>query len=670
MSMTQVQFEALVRKLENYSREQPANYKFRVRLLALLGYVYIIAVLALIIILSFFFLPFLFSLVQSLLANSRRSGRLVLLLILFGVGIPVVLLFVILKSLLIRIPPPEGLAVKRRQVPRLFQLLDEFRRELRTPALHHVLITETFNASVAQIPLFGIFGGYRNYLMLGLPLMQTLAPAEFRAVLAHELGHLSGKHGQFGHWIYRMRRSWQKILEGFQNTTMEASQSGEMNSVESMLALAGLLGSGIFGSFFNWYVPFFTAYSFVLARADEYEADRYSAKLAGAKNLAAALISLEVKGNYVLPAFWDEIRAKADSQATPPAPYAEIAVRMQRQIKPEQAKTWLQVALMAKTDYVDTHPCLQDRLTALGCKPNQVPALLKPARGTAAQQFLGKALPHLVQYFDRAWQQEVGADWQHYHSQVQQQQQRLEELEQQDAATESAVGEGQSLSIEQLWERAVLKVRLKQSEEALPDLKAVLAEYPNHQGGNFVLGQILLQQGDRAGISYLETAMRQDGDLFEQGARLISAFLQEQEGEEAAERYRQQAKEQYEIVNNARLERSRVTHNHNFRLSGLSVAALDSIRQQLRQYAGIEAAYLVQKVVKYLPESPFYVLGIETNHAMFGREARSQATELMEKLVEELQLPGETWLELLDSDNLALKIKFRQMEGALIYQKG
>ena len=672
-SMTQPQFETLVRKLEKYSRKNPASYKFRVRMLAFLGYAYIFAVLALVIAFSFFFFPFLFSVIQSLVANTRRSGRLVIFLVLFGVGIPVVLLLVILKSLWIHIPPPEGLAVNRRQVPRLFHILEEFRRELKTPPFHRVLLTDEFNAAVAQVPRFGLFGGYRNYLIIGLPLMQTLAPAEFRAALAHELGHLSGKHGQFSHWIYRLRISWYQILEAFQNTMKQTSHGGQMNSIQSMLVLAGWLGSGIFTSFFNWYVPFFSAYSFVLARADEYEADRYSAKLAGAKNLAAALISLEIRGNYVWRSFWDEIREKADSQETVPAPYAELTANMQRTIEPEQAKTWLQKALLAKTNYQDTHPCLQDRLTALGCKPNQIPALLKSTKVTAAQQFLGKALPHIVQYFDRHWQEAIGADWTYHHQQVQAQQQRLEELEQQAKTTQAAQTEtappeeGQALSTEQRWERAVLKARLKQPEEAIPDLKAVLAEYPHHRDSNLLLGQILLKQGDRAGIPYLETAMRQDGNLFGQGAKLICAFLQEQDGQEAAERYWKQANEEYEIVNQARMERSRVNHSNEFRLPDLPEEAIESLRQQLSQHKGVKAAYLVQKVVKYLPESPFYVLAIEANSAMFDREARSQEIALMEKLAQELRLPGETWFELLHSENLALKIKLRQMAGAQIY---
>ena len=721
MSMTEAQFKQLVRKLETFSRKQPANYKLRVRMLAVMGYVYILAVLIIIAVLSALFFPVLFSWIQALSeARTRAGGRIIVLLLIFGVGLPLVLLFSIVNALWIYIPAPEGVAVNRRQVPRLFQLIDEFQRELRTPRFHRVLLTDEFNAAVMQRPRLGIFGGYQNYLILGLPLMQTLAPAEFRAVLAHELGHISGKHGQFGHWIYRLRYSWEQILESFQKTATQGQHAGE-NAIGLMLALAGSLGFYLFYGFFSWYVPFFSAYSFVLARADEYEADRYSAKLAGAKNLASALVSLEIKGGYLLPAFWSEMRDQANAD-TLPNPYSDLSASMRRAIAPEQAKTLLQQVLAEETGYVDTHPCLKDRLAALGCRPNQVPGLLKPVKGTAAQQFLGQALPHILKHFNQTWQQTFGGAWQHRQRQLQQQKERLAELEQKKTtqpkpatasrsptlpqgqkaesptqssaqsstqspvqpvsqAAESSAGtatgqaveplqtgvEGQSLSLDQLWERAVLKIKLKQLEAAIPDLKAVLAEYPNHQDSNRLLGHILLERGERAGIQYLETAMKQNSNLFLDGAKLIYAFLQEQDGEEAAERYLAQAKQQYEIVNKARLERTGVSQNHALALPALPDAERQSMQQQLSQYQTIKAAYLVQKVVQYLPESPFYVLAIESESSMFDDMALSQDDKLMNKLANELRFSGELYLVLLDSEELALKIKLRQMEGALIY---
>lgn len=51
----------------------------------------------------------------------------------------------------------------------------------------------------------GVLGWHVNYLILGLPLMQAVSPEQFRAIVAHELGHLSRNHSRFAGWIYRVR---------------------------------------------------------------------------------------------------------------------------------------------------------------------------------------------------------------------------------------------------------------------------------------------------------------------------------------------------------------------------------------------------------------------------------------------------------------------------------
>ena len=130
--------------------------------------------------------------------------------------------------------------------PKLFELIDEVCSQVDGPRLHNVLLTEDFNAGIVQTPRLGPFGWQRNHLLIGLPLLQALSPAEFRAVLGHEYGHLSGNHGRFSGWIYRVRQTWTQLL-----TTLHEQRRHF---------------SFIFEWFLDWYAPFFNAYSFVLAR--------------------------------------------------------------------------------------------------------------------------------------------------------------------------------------------------------------------------------------------------------------------------------------------------------------------------------------------------------------------------------------------------------------------
>lgn len=111
-----------------------------------------------------------------------------------------------------------------------------------------MLLSDDFNAAVTQVPRLGIFGWPRNYLLLGLPLMKVLSREQFKAVLAHEYGHLAGGHARLSNWIYRQRQRWGKLLNAL------SEYQG--------------YGSFLFLPFLRWYTPYFNAFSFPLARAE------------------------------------------------------------------------------------------------------------------------------------------------------------------------------------------------------------------------------------------------------------------------------------------------------------------------------------------------------------------------------------------------------------------
>ena len=655
MSFTQARFDRLVRRLEPLSKKQPGQYKFRVWLLSLLGYAYIIFVLAALWFLTASILPPLISFLTNSGRMTFRAIRYKGIFLLFVIGIPIVLSIIILDALWVSVPAPEGLEVKRQKCPDLFKMIHSIAKELGTPPFHHVLITSEFNASVVQVPRFGLFGLYTNYLVIGLPLMQVFSPAQFRAVLAHEFGHLSGKHGQFGHWIYRIRRTWYTLCDRLQDM--------RNRSDNELIMVATALGTSLFESFFNWYAPFFAAYSFVLARADEYEADRYSARLAGSRNLAAALANLEVQGRALNTVFWPQIYQRADSESDLPEPFSELETFAKIPLNPEDIKTWLKEAFVRQTDTADTHPCLRDRLVALKCPAKQVPDLLKPNKITAAQQFLGKALPSIVQNLNQEWQLTMQAKWQHRHRVAQHMRDRIETLDNHPNDTDK------ELTTEDLCEKALLKANLGEMDEAIALVQSVLTEDANDDYANLVLGQLLLHKGDKQGIQYIEIAMEKNFRLVPKALPIIGDFLAQTEGEDAAQQYRKQARQRFENQDQARRERSHVSHHHQFKLHGLSPDEIDVLNQQLAMYRPIKAAYLVQKVVKYMPERPLYVLGVESSIASTDREGAEENLALSDRLVKKLDTAYDVLIVILDINYTALKSLFRQMDGACIYQR-
>src|SRR5690606_25897917 len=158
---------------------------------------------------------------------------------------------------------------------------------------------------IVQVPRLGLFGWQKNYLILGLPLMQLLSLDEFKAVLAHEFGHLSGAHGRFGAWIYRVRTGWARLNEWRQQQRR--------------------WGSFVFVPCCGWCAPKFAAYSFVQARRQEYEADQLAAEALGADAIGRALVRLNLKARELSERYWPTVYAAADRDPTPTvAPFAAL----------------------------------------------------------------------------------------------------------------------------------------------------------------------------------------------------------------------------------------------------------------------------------------------------------------------------------------------------------
>src|SRR3989442_14276269 len=101
--------------------------------------------------------------------------------------------------------------------------------------------------------------------------MLAVSPEEFRATVAHEFGHFSGKHGKFGATIYRQTVTWHRIWD----------QLSKSNA------------SWLLSSFLSWYMPKFEALSFALRRTNEYEADAAAVQIGGARANATDLMRFD-----------------------------------------------------------------------------------------------------------------------------------------------------------------------------------------------------------------------------------------------------------------------------------------------------------------------------------------------------------------------------------------
>ena len=643
------EYENMVKNLEAFARRSPALYRFQVGALAALGYFYALAILLV------------------ALAVALGVGYALLSGHLSAMGVKVelfALIFcgIIFRALWVRMAPPdEGLALDRQNSPRLFAMLDDLTSKLRAPKFHHVLLDTDFNAGVMQVPRLGILGWQRNYLVLGLPLMEALSPEQFQSVLAHEIGHLSGSHSRFAGWIYRVRQTWNQLMQSLD---------------------AGSSASQIFTVFFDWYAPFFSAYSFALARANEYEADRCAAQVAGAKNMADALVSVHIAGRLLSERYWPAVNELVNQQPLPPdASIADMTQYLRRGAAPDDAALWLDEALRQKTDYDDTHPALSDRLTALGALPNvksvhpSLPDRLAaiagetetaprmapaPVTETAAERYFGPTRQAFTERLSRNWQQKVTPVWKARFENARKMQQGLAELE------EKALR--QPLTDAEALQRVEWIEEFRGSEAAILAYEERLRQKPDDLIASFAMGRLLLENNDANGIALLEHAMaKEPGSVFA-GCQIMYGYLMRQGRETDAETYRRRYLGHVDLTQEAKRERSTFLDRDAYAPHGLSAAEVSALTAQFSAYAWIKEVVLVRKVVTLFPEKPCFLLGFLEDSSWYQLTSDEATAAHIKQLASAIQFPQELHILAL-AKHKGLNKKIRLQPSAVIYRK-
>lgn len=614
------QFESLIESVEETAARSPGRYRSILAGMALLGYVYIAAVLLLL-------LGCVALLIWGVIVGG--SGGL-LLLKTFGVAL-IALIVLVVRSMWVKLDPPQGVPLARNESPALFDAIDAVRDRVRGPRIHEVIVTEDFNAAVVQHPRFGIFGFPRNYLILGLPLMQALSPDELRAVIAHEIGHLTRSHGMFGAWIYRLRAGWAQLADALSQEQHWASF--------------------LFVPFFSWYAPRFAAYSFVQARSQEYEADRLSAAVVGNELSASALVRVRVEGDR-LGQFWREVFRKAEVHEAPvDAPFTQLEEVFANATTEDHATKVIERALRLKTGRQDTHPELADRLAALGAAVANPGA--KPL--SAATAFLGPISHRLATDFDARWRDRISQWWQERHASIATARSRISELR--DKVRD------QSATAEEEWELASTVDALGPDQEAIAAFETVLARNPEHVGAHAALGRLLLTVGNEGGIRHYTEAFNRDSLVTLEACNHISDFLRSRGRVEEAEHYSGLALKSADDLELARDERRRVDTKDRFLPHGLDPAVAERLAADIARHGDVRKVWLVRKQVEKFPDVPLYVLGVLHNEKWWSFSKTSTAEYLVDML-SKLEYPGETYIVALYGPKRRLKSIFKAVTGS------
>lgn len=610
----QAKFDLLVRQLERSARQHTTNYQFRVALLAAIGYGYI----ALICFLLFGSLWVVRWTIESIQHHPIAVDPNQLWL-LFGL--------VAISTFWVQYIPLNDREIHPAEFPELFDSIDKLRHRLKAPPIHHVVINYDHNAAIYQAPRLGMFGWYRNYLILGLPLLQSLTPEQFQATLAHELGHLSGNDSQFVGWIYRVRYMWEQLTRD--------------NSFF------------VFQWFFRWYEPLIKAYSLVLIRDREYTADALAKRMTNQEISATDLIQTYIYHYYLEECFGRQLDRQAHERETPPKDVVtQMLASLRQPLDPKAAEIWLGLALGEATDTDDTHPCLSDRLVAMGY-PTPKSWVPQPILHTAAEHFFGDKLADLAKDLDLQWYKHRQTSWLSQYQRAQYQREHLSLL--------NLLATTQILTFSQTIIRAELTGELGDELTALPLWEEIFDRSPHHPEANYQIGKILVSRGHQRGCTYLERSIALDPDLVIPSCERLYHFYTYQGKSDLAQIYLAWRQQHLPKQWRSQLDR-KIKATDLFIPHDLTPDLIDEIRTQLIHHRLVRRAYLVRKPMPIFPDHYIYILAIKLANARIhnSRQGSSHQAdeqierELCDRLSIEINLGKRSIIAIFDRHNSAL----------------
>ena len=505
--MTLERWHELSQRLERLARRRPALYRLRVLLVASLGYAVIGGAI-------------LVTAAGAAVAGALAVEAHAVLPAVLALSLTAVVV-TMAHSLWAALPAPraQGLPLEPGVAPRLDELIADVRAALRAPKLSAVLLDCDANAGVMQRPRLLGLAGMRSTLLIGLPLIQALTVGELRAVLAHEFGHVCGRHGRFATWVIRQRLTWGRLL-----TELHAGRHRKLFFV--------------LGRFFGWYSPYLHAHTDALERAREFEADRVAAAVAGRATTEHTLLKITIVSAFIARIFHPALDRRALTEAEPPVgAQSELAEALSRPEGPPEAGAWLQAALRDLGQPFASHPPLAERLAALAELPGGGTA--RPGDERPAFELLGAEREVITRRVDATWRKSVAPAWHRRHR----------ELREVASVHERLVERAERGALPPADLRTLARTTeiLGGPAEAKPVLARLLEAEPKDAFGHFTLGRILLDEEDVGGLEHLHRAMA-DPAAEPAACELAYAFLLRRGRAEEAAQYRRRAHRRLRVI--------------------------------------------------------------------------------------------------------------------------
>jgi hypothetical protein len=503
--------EGLAEKLHALNESRPQAYLSVVVGFTVLGYL-LISLLPLVLLVSILKIT---NNIGEATTWADWSALLIWLAIGIGTG------FMTYLMLRLRVSSPRGLGLKTDKAPQLYDLLDELQQVFKHPKIHRVVLHDQFNLDFIPVPRFGLPLLTLNVLYIGLPILQSLSPAQFRALLARKLGQYSMAHNRMTHWVYRFRQYATLYQHAYQK-----------QSRDQWFYLP-------FKWFFQLFVPLINTITIHAIRMDELEADNYGREIMNDDEFADTLIRHEVVKHFLQEKFYPKIQNLLEKNPQQPEflPHRSMAKVLRTGLTDHEVATTLETLIKQEPTWDAPLPGLHTRLENMSYRNLTLPP---PVLDNAAHRLLGASYAPVVKLMDQQWLAKQGIApkkneplTKKSEEPVEPDQELFRQLSQQAKQT--------NLDDDRLWQLAKLTEKYSGKVAAIGLYQQILKRNAAHGKTWFAIGRILLSQQDATGVKALERAMELDTLCSGQACWMLAKYFRAQGNEALAKQYIERA---------------------------------------------------------------------------------------------------------------------------------
>ncbi|HZD99987.1 MAG TPA: M48 family metalloprotease [Micromonosporaceae bacterium] len=258
-----------------------------------------------------------------------------------------------------------GVMVTDRDEPALWERVRFLARAVGTRPPARIYLVPDVNAAVWEnAKLLGLIPGRRS-MMIGMPLLIALTPAQFDSVIAHELGHYGNRDTRLGALDHRARESVMAAVAAAQGRlTARRGADGKPRRFR-------LPGQAVFVALFRMYARLVLSVTQHASRRQEIAADSVAAAIAGQANAAAGLRELPAV-EAAFSFYIDRYVAAGVERDMLPIPgevlggFAALLAEPSRRAELDDLR---QDPTAETPDPFDSHPAIRDRIATIEALP-------------------------------------------------------------------------------------------------------------------------------------------------------------------------------------------------------------------------------------------------------------------------------------------------------------